>query len=68
MDDQSSLLALLGTVDRTLADQGVDPEIVTEEDKILIATQYVEAAGVREKMTITVLEEHPCARLFHATP
>jgi hypothetical protein len=68
MDDTSPLRALLGTVDRTLVDQGVDPTVVTEDDKILIATQYVETAGVRERMAITTLmEDHPCARLLRTT-
>lgn len=57
MDDHSPMLALLGAVDRALSDQGVNPEIVTDGDKLLIATQYVEAAAVREKMLLTIPPE-----------
>lgn len=57
MTDPAPMLALLGTIDRALSDQGVDPEIVTDGDKLLIATQYVEAAAAREKMLFTIPPE-----------
>jgi hypothetical protein len=61
-----SMLALIGTVDRALVDQGVNPEIVSDQDKILIATQYVETAALQEKMVMTVTpsEVHPIATVL----
>jgi len=69
MDDNVPLplRVLLHTVDHMLEEQGVDPETVTEDDKILLATQYVETAAVREKIEATTLPEDQIrARLFDA--
>lgn len=69
MDDNTPLRALLGAVDRTLLDQGVEPGSVTQDDKLLIAASCVEAWGVQEKMGITTLPEDQIrARLFDAAP
>lgn len=69
MTDDSPLRALLGAVDRTLIDQGVNPEIVTEGDKLLMAASYVEAWGMREKMSITTLpEDKPNDRVLDIAP
>jgi hypothetical protein len=69
MDDTTPLRALLGTVDRMLQDQGVSPQLVSDDDKLLIAASYVEAGGIQEKMGITTLQEDQIrARLFHAEP
>jgi hypothetical protein len=69
MDDTSSLRALLGAVDRTLIDQGVNPDIITEDDKLLMAAAYVEAWGVRERMNITTLpEDQTRVPLFDSEP
>lgn len=57
MDDSPSMRALLGTIDRVLSDQGVDAAVVTEEDKILLAIQYVETGGIREKVQATIPPE-----------
>lgn len=65
MDDNAPLRALLGAVDHILIEQGVNPEVITEDDKILMAASYVEACGVQEKMGITTLPEDQIrARLF----
>jgi hypothetical protein len=65
MDDNAPLRALLGAVDHMLTDQGVNPAIVTDEDKILLAAQYVETAAVQEKIAATTLPEDQIrARLF----
>jgi hypothetical protein len=50
MDYPSPLLVLLQTIDRVLAGHGTDPTGVTEEDKILLAAQYVESGARREMM------------------
>lgn len=68
MDDSSPMLALIGTVDRTLTDQGVDPSVVTEDDKLLIAAQYVEIAAVREKMALTIPPEVHIAPVLDTAP
>lgn len=57
MDDSPVMRALLGTIDRVLIDQGVDASVVTEEDKLLLAIQYVEAGGIREKVQATIPPE-----------
>jgi hypothetical protein len=68
MDDNAPLRALLGAVDHVLIEQGVNPEIVTQDDKLLMAASYVEACGVQEKMGITTLPEDQIrVRLFGAT-
>ncbi len=57
MDDSPTMRALLGTIDRVLSDQGVDADVVTDEDKILLAIQYVETGGIREKVQATIPPE-----------
>lgn len=63
MDNKPSftnpLHVLLSTVDRLLADQGVNPSLVADGDKILIAAQYVETGSEREKMFLTRLPKDP---------
>jgi hypothetical protein len=59
------MIALLGTIDRVLSDQGVNAEVVTDEDKLLLAIQYVETGGIREKVQATIPPEvHRLGRLF----
>lgn len=54
--DDSSTIALIGTIDRALRDQGADPEMVSRSDKFLIAAQYVEMGAEREKQLMTPME------------
>jgi len=53
VDISPTMLALLGTIDRVLTEQGVDATVVTEDDKLLIAIQYVETCGIRERVLAT---------------
>jgi len=55
--DDSPMRALIGTVDRVLSEQGVDASVVTDDDKILLAIQYVETGGIREKVQATIPPE-----------
>lgn len=65
VDDSPAMLALIGTIDRVLSDQGVDADVVTEEDKLLLAIQYVETGGIREKVQAAIPPEvHRLGRLF----
>lgn len=57
MDDSPIMRALLGTIDRVLIEQGVDANVVTEDDKLLIAVQYVECGAIREKVQATIPPE-----------
>lgn len=55
--DSSPMRALVGSVDRLLEEQGVDASVVTEDDKLLLAAQYVETGGLREKLAATIPPE-----------
>lgn len=69
MDDPAPLAALLQTVDRVLADQGTNPAIVTDEDKILLAAQYVESGAIREMQHKPIpLEVSRLGRMLNSAP
>lgn len=67
-NDHSPMLALLGVVDRALAEQGVDPSDIAEGDKLLIAAQYVETGAVRERMAQTIPLEVPRDPVLDSSP
>jgi hypothetical protein len=69
MDHIPPVRALLATIDRALTDQGVNPDLVSDDDKILLAVQYAETAMERERMAITIPpEETAHDRMCHHAP
>ena len=57
MTHTTPIQALLATIDRALFTQGVNPDLVNDDDKILLAVQYTETAMAREMMAITIPPE-----------
>lgn len=64
MDNSPLFDALLKTVDRLLISQGTDPEIMTEQDKIFIAIEWIEVDAAKQPTP----QEDPHGPVSHPEP